>query len=63
MRETGAWTSGDTEAGGGHPEGADILLWLEQDDVDFGRKEAAQHNRPTQTDRDTHGSGLYLENK
>ena len=44
MRETGAWASGDTEAGGGHPEGADILLWLEQDDVDLGSKEAAQHH-------------------
>lgn len=61
MRETGAWASGDAEAGGGHSESADILLRLEQDDVDFGSEEAAQHHRPTQTDRNAHGGCLHLE--
>lgn len=61
MRETGSWACGDAEAGGGHSQSADILLWLEQDDVDLGSKEAAQHHRPTQTDRDAHGGGLHLE--
>ena len=61
MRETGAGAGGDTEAGGGHSESADILLRLEHDDVDLGREEAAQHHRPTQTDGDAHGGGLHLE--
>lgn len=61
LRETRAWASGHTEASGGHPEGADILLRLEQDDVNLGSEEAAQHHRPTQTDRDAHGGGLHLE--
>lgn len=61
MRKTGARASGDAEAGGGHPEGADILLRLEQDDVDLRSKEAAQHHRPTEADRDAHGGGLHLE--
>lgn len=61
MRETGAGASGNTEASGGHPEGADILLRLEQDDVNLGSEEAAQHHRPTQTDRDAHGGGLHLK--
>ena len=61
MRETGAWSSGDAEAGGGHSESTDILLRLEQDDVDLGSEEAAQYHRPTQTDGDAHGGGLHLE--
>lgn len=61
MRETGAWAGGDAEAGGGHSQCADILLWLEQNDVDLGSEEAAQHHRPTQTDGDAHGGGLHLE--
>lgn len=60
MREAGAWPGGDAEAGGGNSESADILLRLEQDDVDLGSKEATQHHRPTQTDRDAHGGGLHL---
>lgn len=63
LRETGAGPGGDTEAGGCHPQGADILLWLEQDDVDLRSKEAAQHHRPTQTDRDAHGGGLNLQDE
>lgn len=61
MRETGACSGGDAVARGGHSESADILLRLEQNDVDLGSEEAAQHHRPTQTDRDAHGGGLHLE--
>lgn len=61
LRKTGAGASVYTEAGGVHPECTDILLWLEQDDVDLRSKEATQYHRPTETDRDAHGSGLYLE--
>lgn len=60
MGKTGGWTSVDAEAGGGHPEVADILLRLEKDDVDFWSKEATQDNRPTETDRDAHGGSLHL---
>ena len=63
LRETGALAGGDAETGGGHSERADILLRLEQDDVDLGSEEAAQHHRPTQTDRDTHGGGLHLKER
>lgn len=61
LRETGTWASGDAEASSSHSEGADILLGLEEDDVDLWSKEAAQHNRPTQTNRNAHGGGLHLE--
>lgn len=61
LRETGARACSDAEAGGGHPEGADILLRLEQDDVNLGSEEAAQHHRPAQTDGDAHGGGLHLK--
>lgn len=37
-----------------------VLLWLEEDDVHFGREQTAQHNKATQTDRDAHGRGLHL---
>jgi len=63
LRETGGGASGDADAGGGHSESADILLRLEQDDVDLGSEEAAQHHRPTQTDRDAHGGCLHLGNE
>lgn len=63
LRKAGAGASVYTEAGGGHPQGTDILLRLEQDDVDLGSEEATQYHRPTETDWDAHGSGLYLEEK
>lgn len=63
MRKTGALASGDTEAGGGHPQGADILLRLEKDDVDFRSKEASQHHRTTEAHRDAHGGGLHLQDE
>lgn len=44
MRETGAGARGNTEAGGGHPQVADILLGLEHDDVDLWSKETAEHH-------------------
>ena len=63
LRETGAGARGDAEAGGGHPEGAHVLLGLKEDDVDLGREEAAQHHRAAQADRDAHGRGLHLKQK
>jgi len=63
LRKTGGRASIDAEAGGRHPEGADILLWLEQDDVGLRSKKAAQHHRPTETDRDAHGCSLHLEDE
>lgn len=44
LRETGAGARGNTEAGGGHPQVADILLGLEHDDVDLWSKETAEHH-------------------
>lgn len=29
--------------------------------MNLGSEEAAQHHRPTQTDRDTHSGGLHLQ--
>lgn len=37
-----------------------VLLGLEKDDVHLGRKQAAQHNKATETHRDAHGGGLHL---
>ena len=59
--ETGPRSRGHAEAGGGHSERCDVLLRLEQDDVDLGSKEAAQHDGATQTDGDAHGGGLDLQ--
>lgn len=36
-----------------------VLLGLEKDDVHLGRKQAAQHNKATETHRDAHGGGLH----
>ena len=46
--------------GAGSPEAAHVLLGLEQDDVDLGGEEAAQHHRAAQADGDAHGGGLHL---
>ena len=48
------------EAVGRDSERGHIFLRLEQDDVDLRSKEAAQHHRAAQTDRDAHGGGLHL---
>lgn len=37
-----------------------VLLGLEKDDVHLGCKQAAQHNKATETHRDAHGGGLHL---
>lgn len=37
-----------------------VLLGLEKDDVHFGCKQAAQHNKSAETHRDAHGGGLHL---
>lgn len=63
LRKAGRRPSVDTETRGGHPEGADILLWLEQDDVDLWSEEAAQNHRPTEADGDAHGRRLHLNHK
>ena len=42
---------------------SNVLLWLEEDDVDLGGKEASQHHRTAQTHRDAHGGSLHLKNK
>lgn len=44
MREAGARASGHTESSGGHSERGDVLLGLEEDDVNLGSEEAAQHH-------------------
>lgn len=51
---------GGAEAVGGDPERRHVLLRLEQDDVDLGSEEAAEHHRAAQTHRDAHGGGLHL---
>lgn len=48
------------EAVGGDPQRGHVLLGLEQDDVDLGGEEAAEHHRAAQTDGDAHGGGLDL---
>lgn len=60
LREAGAGARGHAEAGGGDSEGADVLLWLEQDDVDLRSEQAAQHHRAAQADGDAHSGGLNL---
>lgn len=50
-----------TEAVGGDPQRGHVFLRLEQDDVNLGSKEAAEHHRAAQTDGDAHGGGLHLE--
>lgn len=37
-----------------------VLLGLEKDDMHFGCKQAAQHNKATEAHRDAHGGGLHL---
>lgn len=48
------------EAVGGDPERRHVLLGLEQDDVNLGGEEAAEHHRAAQAHRDAHGGGLHL---
>lgn len=50
-----------TEAVGSDPERRHVLLRLEQDDVDLGSEEAAEHHRAAQAHRDAHGGGLHLQ--
>lgn len=49
-----------TEAVGRDSKWGNVFLWLKQDDVNLGSKEAAKHHRPAQADRNTHGGGLDL---
>ena len=56
----GGGRHGGAEAVGGDSERGDVLLGLEEDDVDLGGEEAAQHHRAAQADRDAHGGGLHL---
>lgn len=65
FRVAGAGTRGrsrdrGTETAGGDTKRGHIFLWLKEDDVNLGSEEAAEHHRTTQTDRNTHGGGLYL---
>lgn len=68
FREAGAGSGGRSghcgaEAARCDSEGGHVFLGLEQDDVDFGGKQAAENHRTTQTDGDTHSGGLDLKKK
>lgn len=49
-----------TEAISCDSEWGHVFLGLKQDDVNLWGEEAAENNRTTQTDGDTHGGGLHL---
>lgn len=52
--------SSTAKAAGGRPVANHVLLRLEEDDVQLGRKEAAKHHGAAEADRHAHGGGLYL---
>lgn len=61
LAEAGAGSGSCTaEAAGGCAVANHILLWLEQDDVQLGREETAEHHRAAEADGHTHGGGLHL---
>lgn len=51
LAEAGAGPGGGTaEAAGGRTVANHVLLWLEKDDVQLGRKETAEHHRAAEAD-------------
>lgn len=61
LAEAGAGPGGGAaEAAGGCTMANHVLLWLEKDDVQLGRKETAEHHRAAEADRHAHGGGLHL---
>lgn len=51
---------GAAEAAGGHSVADHVLVGLEEDDVQLGSEEAAEHHRAAEADRHAHGGGLHL---
>lgn len=51
---------GAAEAAGGCSVANHVLLGLEEDDVQLGSEEAAEHHRAAEADRHAHGGGLHL---
>lgn len=61
LAEAGAGPGGGaTEAAGGRTVAHHVLLRLEEDDVQLGREEAAEHHRAAEADGHAHGGGLHL---
>lgn len=61
LTKVGTGPGGSTaKAAGRCPVAHHILLWLEEDDVQLGCKEAAEHHRATEADGHAHCSGLHL---
>lgn len=63
MRCVRGGSSADTESIEVKSVAGHILLRLEHNYMDLGSKHAAQDNKPTQADWDTHGGGLNLQSK
>lgn len=62
LAEAGAGPGGGaTEAAGGCTVAHHVLLRLEEDDVQLGREEAAEHHRAAEADGHAHGGGLHLQ--
>lgn len=61
MAEAGAGPGcGAAEAAGGRAVADHVLLRLEEDDVQLGREQTAEHHGAAEADRHAHGGGLHL---